>query len=242
MGNRGKIWGIEEGYGGSRKDMGNRGRIWGIELDPMKPSQQYANHPARQYCQLDHGKADRHCPRVSRSIKMAPREMSDFLWNNAPLPPCKKKLSTCQTDEDITVYLINYIRTCEVNEAREIIDEHESNTNIPRLFERKIIWKDGEKSYTDISFNRPHRVTALAYYIFAPKPLTQECENCKSKKAKGPGKDCLSLGRRIFKGACFNCFYSGLGAQCSLRLGMYSLPMIELDLLTYFSFRYREER
>ncbi|KAL2147531.1 hypothetical protein VTI28DRAFT_8786 [Corynascus sepedonium] len=97
-----------------------------------------------------------------------------------------------------------------------ILDKHRE---VQRLFHSKTYFSQGKKVLAEPKLNNQTRATAIASFIFEEAELKEpSCKQCDSYQSRGPASTCCVTTGKWGAGACTNCYYSGQGKACSLRV------------------------
>lgn len=116
-----------------------------------------------------------------------------------------------------------YISTVNFNQSAANTGYHMKT--VLRLFEAKEIWRRGLKINAPFTLMEARHFTAIAYYMFTGNPAPNPCRQCTSTRSSGPAQDCIVAAD--LSGACTNCYYSGAGHACSIRVGKTNLNLID---------------
>ncbi|KAI1167952.1 hypothetical protein F5B18DRAFT_599509 [Nemania serpens] len=136
-----------------------------------------------------------------------------FRYQERPLGNIPESLEACTTPQEQMAFIVNKLRLCVFNQPRHLLDQTQT---VLRLFEAKEIWRRGLKINAPFTLMEARHFTAIAYYMFTGNPAPNPCRQCTSTRSSGPAQDCIVAAD--LSGACTNCYYSGAGHACSIRV------------------------
>ncbi|KAI3343813.1 hypothetical protein F4824DRAFT_494071 [Ustulina deusta] len=145
-------------------------------------------------------------------------QFQDFLFNDHPLDHeinIPDDIGECLNAVQQTGWILKELIACEHNDVQMILDE---TKKIIRLVNIKEIYVRGEEQKVDWNLDTATHATAFAHYLFLEATVHTICQQCPRKNIKGPCDTCVTGTRDDMKGACTNCYYSGYGHRCSIRL------------------------
>ncbi|KAI1151912.1 hypothetical protein F4825DRAFT_476521 [Nemania diffusa] len=143
--------------------------------------------------------------------------LTDFTWQGDPLPRPPNSHEECQTDEEATAFLIQKLLLCSDPHSRLLLEETQTVRRLCQL--QKILrWRFVPAWISHPTLTNNLRITtAIAYYLLAGIEAPVTCNRCAEQDVFGPGEKCVVVDNR-FLGACTNCYYSGVGKRCSIRM------------------------
>ncbi|KAH7012116.1 uncharacterized protein B0I36DRAFT_356214 [Microdochium trichocladiopsis] len=128
---------------------------------------------------------------------------------------------------------VGALRTSEFTDVRNVLTDYEVNPSMPlsvyvvsshtlqgpirRFWKTKNRRVDGELGTFEWKHDGRQRAKAIALYILMEKKNTSDCHAC-AGSGNGPGAECIAGPPAEIDGACTNCYYSGTGKKCSLRV------------------------
>ncbi|KAI1127961.1 hypothetical protein F5Y10DRAFT_265670 [Nemania abortiva] len=146
---------------------------------------------------------------------MEPQPFDKFTYAGKPLEKAPKTMAECQTPENWTAYLVENLRVHKHTRVREFLEETQT---VLRLFKPKeIVTKHAARRTARFDFGGRH-VKAIAYYLFQGYEAPVPCKQCTDSRSGGPGERCIVISVDRTRGCCTNCYYSGKGHCCSIRV------------------------
>ncbi|KAI1463747.1 uncharacterized protein F4812DRAFT_463576 [Daldinia caldariorum] len=116
----------------------------------------------------------------------------------------------------LTSVVVDQIRVCRFNDARSLIEERK---DIVRLICLKELRERGEVTLPKLDLTRQQKMSALAAYLTIDQENSSPCQQCLSRRSRGPCVECVAGDETLFNGACTNRQFSSSAAACSLYKG-----------------------
>ena len=176
--------------------------------------------------------------------------LKQFTWKGQPLGPVPGDLNEVRNSLEVTTWVVDQLRQCGYREVSRLLRKNQvrcysllllllSSTallkeinkpsfhqRVVRLFKLKTMSIDGETCPVPWTIRNSWSALAIALYIFGKQTNIEDCVSCQNKNSRGPGRYCISGGPDVVKGACYNCYYSGRGQNCSIRSRKYLTSII----------------
>lgn len=115
--------------------------------------------------------------------------------------------------------------TCLVSPVVVPLSDSEFRTDakkdlrVVRLFQSFRRTKNGTVEYVKIPPPlKPREQAAILLYALLPGEEGEKCSCCMAYDGSGPFRLCIGSSERWTGGACLNCYYTGTGSKCDLRI------------------------
>ncbi len=164
-------------------------------------------------------------------------ELSDFKFGESTFISKPESLVDSSNDMETTAWILDQLCSLKQNDVAALLDKTQvkhikSCWNILKTFALINVMVDRISSACLLqkylcrrkavscswNLNRGERAMSIALYLLAEKRILMLVHNANQEDQKGPGEECI--GRPMMaalRSMHANCYYSGLGLQCSIR-------------------------
>ncbi|KAK6062461.1 hypothetical protein SCUP515_13347, partial [Seiridium cupressi] len=153
--------------------------------------------------------------RVMRLPDPGKRSVTDFSFGGQTFNDVQDDFDAIDEAMDQTAWILKQLCESKHNATRHYLQA--APDRVVRLWQPKTWYVKSDKVIAGANVETPEQSLGMAYYLFADTIDITECAQCKNKKSRGPGTECVHVGKTGMLGACTNCYGTKQGQRCSIR-------------------------